>query len=137
MSNELAISTIMNEQPGTTLCSIVAKPGNKQAAKAIFNAMNNPTYKVSDFINKEICVENVLIEVNDVLNEESGELDRVPRTVLIDTDGNSYQATSKGIFTSIKNAYMAFGNAPWEGGIAFTVKQVKVGRGQMLTLDMA
>lgn len=137
MSNELAISTIMNEQPGTTLCSIVAKPGDKQAAKAIFNAMNNPTYKVSDFINKEICVENVLIEVNDVLNEESGELDRVPRTVLIDTDGNSYQATSKGIFTSIKNAYMAFGNAPWEGGIAFTVKQVKVGRGQMLTLDMA
>lgn len=130
------ISTIMNEQPGTALCSIIPEPGNKEQAKSIYNAMNNPTYKISDFVNKKIIVENVLIEVNDVLNEDTGEVDRVPRTVLISPDGTSYQATSKGIFTSIKNAYQAFGAAPWPGGIEFEVKQVKVGRGNMLTLTM-
>ncbi len=132
----VSIATIMNEQPGTALCSIVPEAGNKEQAKAVYNAMNNPTHRLRDFVNKKILVENVLIEVNDILNEDSGEVDRVPRTVLISPDGTSYQATSKGVFTSIKNAYQAFGPAPWAGGIEFEVKQVSVGRGQMLTLAM-
>lgn len=139
MENENAIvsvGTIMNQQPGTMLCSIAPKPGDRAAAKTVYNAMNNPTHSLRDFVNKKIVVENVLIEVNDILNEESGEIDRVPRTVLISPDGVSYSAISKGVFNSIKNAYLAFGEAPWDGGIEFEVKQVSVGRGQMLTLQM-
>ena len=132
----LSIATIMNEQPGTMLCSIQAEPGNKDQAKIVYNAMNNPTHKLSDFINKRIVVENVLIEVNDLMNDETGEIDRVPRTVLISPDGTSYRATSKGVFNSIRNAYLALGSAPWPGGVEFEVKQTAVGRGQMLTLAM-
>lgn len=132
----VTISTIMNEQPGTALCSIQPEPGNREQAKMVYNALNNPTNKLRDFVNKKILVENVLIEINDILNEDTGEIDRVPRTVLISPDGTSYQATSKGVFTSIKNAYQALGAAPWPGGIEFEVKQVSVGRGQMLTLTM-
>lgn len=132
----ITVGTIMNEAPGTSLCSIKAEPGDKKAAKAVFNAMNNPTGRVKDLINKKILVENVFIEVNDLLNEETGEVDRVPRCVLITPDGESYTATSKGILNSIKNAYIAFGPAPWSGGIEFEVKQVAVGRGSMLTLEM-
>lgn len=132
----ITISTIMNEQPGTSICSITPEPGNREQAKAVFNAMNNPTGRVKDLINKAISVENVLIEVNDLLDDETGEITRVPRCVLITPDGESYTATSKGILNSIKNAYQAFGPAPWTGGIEFTVKQVSVGRGSMLTLEM-
>ena len=132
----LSIATIMNEQPGTMLCSIKAEPGNKEQAKIVYNAMNNPTHKLADFINKRITVENVLIEVNDIMDDDTGEVDRVPRTVLISPDGKSYRATSKGVFNSIRNAYLAFGAAPWPGGVEFEVKQVAVGRGQMLTLEM-
>lgn len=132
----LSIATIMNEQPGTMLCSIKAEPGDKVQAKIVYNAMNNPTHKLADFINKKIVVENILIEVNDIMNDDTGDIDRVPRTVLISPDGTSYRATSKGVFNSIRNAYMAFGPAPWAGGVEFEVKQVAVGRGQMLTLAM-
>lgn len=130
------ISTLMNEQAGTMLCTIDASNATPADRKTVFNAMNNPTHKVSDFINKVITVENVLIEVNDLLDDETGEINRVPRTVLISPDGTSYTATSKGIFNSIKNAFNAFGAAPWKGGIDFEVKQVQVGRGQMLSLEM-
>lgn len=133
----VSISTIMNEQPGTTLCSIAPEPGNKKQVKIVYNAMNNPTHNLRDFVNKNIVVENILVEVNDLLNDETGVIERVPRTVLISPDGTSYRATSKGVFNSIKYAYQALGPAPWEGGIEFTVKQVSVGRGQMLTLEMA
>lgn len=132
----ITVATIMNEQPGTAVCSIQPKAGDKTAAKTVFNAMNNPTGRVKDMINKTILVENVLIEVSDILNEDTGEIDRVPRCVLITPDGESYMATSKGIFNSIKNAYQAFGAAPWDGGIEFMVKQISVGRGSMLTLEM-
>lgn len=132
----VSIATIMNEQPGTMLCSITPEPGNKEQAKAVFNAMNNPTYKLRDFVNKKILVENVLVEINDIMDEDTGEIQRVPRTVLISPDGTSYQATSKGVFNSIRNAFQAFGQAPWKGGVEFEVKQVSVGRGQMLTLSM-
>lgn len=132
----LAIATIMNYQPGTAICSIKPEAGNKEQAKTVFNAMNNPTHKLSDFINKKIKVENYLVEVNDVLDEDTGEVTRAPRVVLIAPDGTSYSAVSKGIFNSVKNAYAALGDAPWEGGIEFEVVQQKVGRGNMLTLKM-
>ena len=132
----ITIANVVNAQAGTSLCSIKPEPGNKEQAKVVFNAMNNPTHNLRDFVNKKILVENVLIEIADILNVDTGEIDRVPRTVLIAPDGTSYQATSKGVFTSIKNAYVALGDAPWKDGVEFEVKQKTVGRGQMLTLEM-
>lgn len=131
----VTVGTVMNEA-GSMICSINAKTATPEQRKTVYNAMNNPSYKVSDFINKDIEVENVLIEALDLLNDETGEIDRVPRIVLIDPEGTSYVATSKGVFNSIKNAYTAFGAAPWNPPIKFKVKQVQVGRGSMLTLEM-
>lgn len=139
MSEEMAITTIgtlMSQQAGASLCSIKPESGNREQAKIVYNAMNNPTYKLADFINNEILVENVLIEINDILNDETGEIDRAPRVVLIAPDGTSYVALSKGIFNSVKNLYAAIGAAPWEGGIALKVVQRTVGKGKMLYLEM-
>lgn len=138
MAEEMAIvtvGTVLNEA-GSMICSINAKDATPEQRKTVYNAMNNPTHKISDFINKTVEVENVLIESLDLLNDETGEVDRVPRIVLIDPAGESYVATSKGVFNSIKNAYTAFGAAPWNPPIKFKVKQVQVGRGSMLTLEM-
>ncbi len=134
--NALAtVGTIMNNQPGTSICSIKPEPGNVELAKTVFNAMNNPTHKLADFVNKKITVANYLIEVTEIADEDTGAIATVPRTVLISPDGESYMATSKGVFNSIRNAVAVLGDAPWEG-IEFEVKQQKVGRGQMLTLLM-
>lgn len=130
------ISTIMNEPTGTMVCSITPEPGNQEQAKMVYNAMNNPTHNIADFINKEILVENVLVEVNDILDDDTGEVVRSPRTVLIAPDGTSYRSTSKGIFNSVKNAFVALGSAPWNGGVKFKVVQERVGRGNMHKLEM-
>lgn len=133
----MALATIMNEQPGTSMCTIIPDPDNMEQAKVIYNAMNNPTHQLADFINKPILVENFLVEITEMENEETGELQSTPKVVLIAPDGTSYFAMSKGIFNSMRNACTAFGMAPWSGGIKFIVKQIKVGRGSMLTLDIA
>lgn len=138
MSENMAITpaTIMTENVGASMCSIAVEPGNIEKAKLVYNAMNNPTHKLSDFINQTILVENVLIETAEVANEDTGEVERAAKCVLIAPDGTSYFAMSKGIFNSIKNLYFTLGNAPWEGGIELAVKQVQAGKGKMLTLEM-
>ena len=132
----ITIANVMSQDAGTFICSIKPEKGNKEQAKTVYNALNNPTYNIRDFVNKKIVVENVLIEIADIMDADTGVIERVPRTVLIAPDGKSFVATSKGIFNSVKKAFIAFGEAPWKGGIEFEVKQVSVGRGQMLTLEM-
>lgn len=130
------VSMIMSEGVGASYCSIDATSGDIDSKKQIYKALNNPDNKISDFINKQIVIRDVLVEVSQIANEESGEVDTVPRVVLIDVNGKAYQAVSKGIFSAICNAIQVFGQPTWEDGIAFEVKQKQVGRGTMLTLDI-
>lgn len=132
-STELA--TIMSQPAGAIVCTVPAKPGDMEAGRVVYNALNNPTHKIKDFVNRQITVANVLVEANEILDEETGELEKAPKCVLITPEGVSYMALSKGIFNSIKNAFITFGPAPWNPAITFTVKQRSVGRGSMLTLE--
>lgn len=133
--NALAKVAVTSENVGAMVCSIEPTGDRKKDAQ-IFGALNNPEFRLANFINKRIKVENVLVEIRDLLNEETGEVETAPRVVLIDEDGKSYQAVSKGIFNAVKNAYSVFGQAPWTPALEIEVKQVAVGRGSMLTFDV-
>ena len=130
-----AISTIVSAEAGATYTSII-NDGTRESASKFYAAMNNPEFRVADFINKIIEVQDVLIEIRDIVNEDTGEVDRVPRVVLIDPDGKGYQATSKGMYTAIKNASIAFGAAPWNPPLSFMIKQRPTKNGSMLTADV-
>lgn len=135
MAIEVAsINKAMSEGAGAVICSI--DNSTREGAKRVYNAMNNPKYKVADYINKTIEITDVFIEIVDMLSEETGEIATVPRTVLIDAKGEGYQATSKGIFDSVRKAYNAFGAAPWEPALKIEIKQKPVARGSMLLFDV-
>lgn len=131
----MAIDKIYDNDNRMTICSI-ANPGNdRDVAKKIYNASTNPTHKLADCINQTINISDVYIEFVDVLKDENtGELENVPRIILIEQDGTSYQCVSKGIFNSVKQLIAAFGSPTWEPALTLTVKQQRVGRGNMLTL---
>lgn len=130
------INTMLAQDAGTMLCTIEADPNDRETMARVFKALNDPTHRVADFINKEIAVENILIESADILNEETGEIDRVPRVVLISPDGTSYQAVSMGMFNAVKNAFRCYGQAPWKPALTFAIKQKPVKNGSMLTADV-
>ena len=109
-------------------CSL--KAGTREEKARVFNASNNPTHKVGDFINQVIEVKDVLCEVVNVDGEEA------IRTVLIDKNGESYQAVSAGIFSALKKAVQMFGAPTWDEPLPVLIKQVKVGKGTMLTFDV-
>lgn len=130
------VNTMLAQDAGTMLCTIPADPNDRKTMAKIFKALNDPTHRVADFINKEIPVENILIEAADILNDETGEISRVPRVVLITPEGESYQAVSMGMFNAVKNAFRCYGEAPWNPALTFAIKQKPVKNGSMLTADV-
>ena len=133
--NALATIAATNENVGKMVCSIQPTGNRKEDAK-IFAALNNPEFRIANFINKRIKVANVLVEIREILNEDSGEIETVPRVVLISEEGKAYQAVSTGIFNAVKSAFQVFGAAPWEPPLEIEIKQIAVGKGSMLTFDV-
>ena len=120
---------------------------------SIYNALNNPDENVADNINMKIELVDVLLEQIEMVNDEDDGIEVVSetgeiveeesettvavRTVLIDKDGKAYQAVSKGVYNSIKQIINIFGEpSTWEDPLTVEVKQVKVKRGSMLTLNI-
>lgn len=137
--NDLASRTYdikeLSQPESNAFCSI--KEDSLEAKKLVYNASNNPTHKIDDYINKEIALKDVFVEIIELVNENTGELEQAPRIVLIDDKGESYQCVSNGIFGSLKKLMAIFGEPTWEEPIHVVVKQVKVKRGTMLTLEVA
>lgn len=106
-----------------------------QSKVRLFNAMNQPKYKVSDMINKKIKLKDVIL-MNVTMEGEDGEQDTGIRSVLIDADGNAYNATSNGIFSSLTNLYMIFGTLHFEDPLEIMISQIPTKRGSTLSITL-
>lgn len=138
MENAMAtvnLSAELSEQSTSTYCSI--KAGDRKTKAKLYNASNNPSHKIGDYINKKIKIKDVLVEVIEITDEETGDVETAPRVVLIDEKGEAYQAVSAGIFTAVKKAIQIFGEPTWEEPLEVTIKQIPVKNGSMLTFDVA
>ena len=130
------VGQLIAEGVGASYCSIAADRNDRAKAAKVYNALNNPEFRVSDFINKDIAVSDVLIEVSEIMNEDTGAIDTVPRVVLIDDAGKAYQSVSVGMFNCVKNAIKVFGEPTWEPALVFTIRQKPTKNGSMLTADI-
>ena len=124
----------MSAETNDIFCSV--QGGGRKERALVFNAMNNPTHKVGDCINQVINVKDVLAEFIEIEDEETGEVRECPRVVLIDDKGESYQAVSTGIFNAVKKAIATFGAPTWDEPLPCLIKQISLGKNQMLTFDI-
>lgn len=122
-SNVLA--TFSNNIVGAQYTSL--KPNSRKEQAELYNAISDPMYKVSNYINKDIWLKDVYIEVLSSVDEITGEESTAVRIVLIDANGDTYQASSRGIFNSIKRLAQQFGEPSWVDPIPVTILQKPVG----------
>ena len=129
---------------GDTFTSI---QGGEMAAKIqLYNAVNNPDHRLKDYINNTINVRDVVVKAVTLKGdgyESAGtagrdwteDRDREGfRVVLIDVNGESYTATSNGIYNSVSTIFSIFGTLHFDSGLPVQVKQVSTKRGNTLTL---
>jgi hypothetical protein len=109
----------------------------KDRAQAL-NAINAPESKgVSDYIGKTINLVNVVCHGISMQNEETGEMNNVTRTILIDSEGNRYACISKGVVESLNKIFGIFGlPSSWEEPLPVIPQRIKAGKGRKLILEV-
>lgn len=110
-------------------------PQTQDERVMLFRALNQPTYRLSDFINREICIRDLICEEVTLTNHD-GVPTKAPRLVLIDTEGNSYNCISNGVYGAIQKLIMIFGMPTWQDGIKVKVVQINKGEKRMLNLEL-
>lgn len=137
MKNEIV--RINEETP--VYCSLVA---NTRAEKAVlYNAVENPSHKLSEFINKEIEFVNVHMEKIQLMEKdengnETGVIHDCVKTVLITPSGEGIICNSNGIVRSLYSLFSIFGTPETWGDepMKVIVKQIETPKGRTFKLEV-
>ena len=135
-SSEYAITSGTNTPVYCTL-----DDSTMQGKKQLYKIKNRPDHNIADYINKQIRVKEIYIDVNQHVvrdGDNAGVIENKPRTILIDENGESYIAgVSIGIYQAVREIIRTFGDpATWDEPLTVTVVQVRTARGNMLSLDI-
>ena len=122
MANNTVLYDLNNAE---SYCSI--KGESREARVAVYNAINSPDHKLSDFIGKRIEVTDLCIEH---MNKETGEMEANARVVLIDKNGESYTCVSGGIYSAVKKLVTVFGEPTWEPALPIEVQNISTKNGR-------
>lgn len=103
-------------------------PQTMEEKATFFNAVNSPAKRMKEMINTTIKVKHVYAETVNFINQETGETTPGVRIVFIDDKGVSYQAASKGIFSSVKKLFTIYGTPDkWDKPLGIKIKEVSKG----------
>lgn len=132
---ENAIMRISDNNPQFT--TLIAKSVKDKVT--LYNAIQNPTEKVSDYINKRFQFVNIYMEKAQYVNDEGVVTDGV-KTILIAPDGHGILANSQGVANSLYQILQIFGLPDeWEdfGGVmTVEVKQIETKNGRYFKLEV-
>lgn len=109
-------------------CSI--KGDTREAKVAMYNAINSPDHKLSDFVGKKLNIKDISIERVENPSDETGEMVANARVVLIDENGESYTCVSSGIYSAIKKLVAVFGEPTWEPALTVEIQNLSTKRGR-------
>ena len=136
--NSITVNELSNPAASQMYCSIVTD-GTPASKAAVFNAVNSPDRKVSEYIGEVINLKDIVAHPITLCDENTGEMLDALRIVLIDEDGTSYEAVSNGIANAISRIIQIFGQPEtWEAPIKVkpVQKQTRNGNNKVTTLKI-
>lgn len=140
-----ALATVNADSTPTVYSSMRADTLQEKAER--FNAISDPKHRLGDVINQVIWIKDVFIEVielartddkgNAVLDETGAPImDTAPRIVLIDRDGETYQAVATSVLNQLYRMFNDFGQPTWEPAIPVEIKQRSIGTNRVYTFKV-
>lgn len=122
-------NTVLTDLNNTeSYCSI--KGDTREALVAMYNAINSPDHKLSDFVGKKLNIKDISIERVENMNDETGDMVANARVVLIDENGESYTCVSSGIYSAIKKLVAVFGEPTWEPALPVEIQNLSTKKGR-------
>lgn len=109
--------------------------GDDAATRAVVWEATTNSVPLAENLNKKIELVNVVMQVIDMADEKTGEIQQVPRTVLLAKDGTAYHAISQGIFKSVENIFGILGMPDtWPAPLGVKALRQGTGTNQYFTL---
>lgn len=122
-------NTVLTDLNNTeSYCSI--KGDSREELVAMYNAINSPDHKLSDFVGKKLNIKDISIERVENMNDETGDMVANARVVLIDENGESYTCVSSGIYSAIKKLVAVFGEPTWEPALPVEIQNLSTKKGR-------
>lgn len=95
----------------------------------VLRAMTNST-ALDTMIGKTVALANFVVQSIEMPDQNTGEMQTVPRIIIVDSEGKSYHAISQGIWSALKNICGILGMpATWSAPVDVTVAQEKTNSG--------
>ena len=103
---------------------------DRKSKVAVYNAISAPDKKIAECIGEVIEIKDFVVHEVQVLDENTGELTNLLRTVIISSDGTSYEAVSIGIANSLQRLIAFLGKpSEWDEPVKVKIKQKKTRNG--------
>ena len=131
-------SQLANPTSTQMYCSL-KDDGSAKSKASIYNAINSPDEKLSEHIGEEIELVHIVAHEVQLPDEETGEMVRCLRTILVDKAGKTYEAVSGGVANSISRMLQIFGQPDtWDAPIKVKAKQkaTRNGNNKVTTLEI-
>lgn len=123
--------------PSSNMMCSIEDDGSRASKVKIYNAISNAEKQLSDFINSELNVVDVVAHTV-TLQDQNGVMNECVRTILIDDKGVGYQAVSGGVVSSLQRIFAIVGMPSWKDEpVKIVPKQIKTQGGKsVLTLTL-
>lgn len=113
----------------TMYCTLKAE--TKEEKIKLYNVVNSPSHITRECVNMPIKLQHVYAEV---VTLEDGT--QVPRVIMIDENGESYQSASFGVYNSLVKIFSIVGQPPFEKPLTVIPKLKACKKGQVVTLEL-
>lgn len=128
--NELTVvsNEIMNAKENLSVWASFT-PETASEKMALYNALSAKSTNISELMGRTFCIQNVVFQGREFTNEETKELEKNLKVIII-TDNGIYHSYSRGIINSVQSILEMFGlPGQWEQPLEFTVERVALKNG--------
>jgi hypothetical protein len=116
---------------------------SKRDKVTFYNAIQNPSSKLSEHINKKISFVHVAMsaceiqEKDDLGNPIPDAIHKTVKTIFVTPEGNGIITTSMGVARALLDMFNIFGTPDtWDEPMTCLVKQVEIGKNRTFKLEV-
>lgn len=96
----------------------------------LYNALNSTGEKLGNYVGDTVTVSNIILQGTTFIDEETGELVKTARLILVGPEGQIYKSTSRGMVRAAIQLMQVFGNPnEWKQPLTIQVERVQLRKG--------
>ena len=96
----------------------------------LYNALNSTGEKLGDYVGDTITVSSIVLQGSTFTDEETGELQKFTRLILVGPDGQIYKSTSRGMIRAAIQLMQVFGTPnEWGQPLSIQIERVQLRKG--------